>query len=189
MNPTIPDLLSALRRAEPAAVQTFVARFRPVGMRLAEALLRDRALAEDAVQEAFVIALERIEQVRSAAALGAWYRQIVRSRCHRVLRRIRPVPTAPEALPATTAEGPDAEQAIGRARAAAAVRAAVAALPAIGRRETELYYFEDRSQAEIAALLGVPTGTVKRRLHTARRRLRAMLVGGLPVDGYGDGPS
>lgn len=178
------DLLDALRAAEPEAVRRFVARHRPVGLRLARALLDDAALAEDAVQEAFVLALERVEQVRSAAALGAWFRQIVRSRCHRVLRRIRPVPTAPEALPGAADDGPDAEQAIDRAQSSAAVRAAVAALPAIGRRETELYYFEERSQTEIAALLGVPTGTVKRRLHTARGRLRDMLAGGLSVDGY-----
>lgn len=176
------ELLDALRQRDPPAVEVFVGRVGPPGLRLAQSLLGDRALAEDALQEAFVVALDRVEQVRSPRALGAWFRQIVRSQCHRALRRARATPTPPEALDRRDDDGLDPEQAARRTEARVMVRVAVAALPAIGRREAELYYFEERSQAEIAALLGVPSGTVKRRLHTARARLRAMLVAGLPTD-------
>lgn len=180
MTLTPQSLLDGLRAGDPAAIDAFVAAHRPSALRLAEALLGDRGRAEDQVQEAFVIALDRVEQVRAPAALAAWFRQVVRSRCHRVLRRTRATPTAPDRLDRPDVDRPDPERALARARIEQRVRAAVAALPDVGRREAEMYDFEARSQAEIAAALGVPAGTVKRRLHTARGRLRDMLLGGLP---------
>jgi RNA polymerase sigma-70 factor (ECF subfamily) len=70
--------------------------------------------------------------------------------------------------------------------ARADLAAAVAALGPPGGPEREVWrllYLEDRPVAEVAALLGVPPGTVKSRAHRARRRLRAALRGGAAAEG------
>lgn len=71
----------------------------------------------------------------------------------------------------------DPGEAVDREALRAGVRAALADLPAMGRETLELYYFEERSCAEISDLLRIPQGTVKRRLHDARHRLRDLLLG------------
>jgi RNA polymerase sigma-70 factor (ECF subfamily) len=57
------------------------------------------------------------------------------------------------------------------------VREALAALPPAGRETAELFYLDEYNCAEVAELLHVPKGTVKRRLHDARSRLRDLLLG------------
>jgi RNA polymerase sigma-70 factor (ECF subfamily) len=57
------------------------------------------------------------------------------------------------------------------------VREALARLPEKGRVAVHLFYVEGRPVSEIAATLEVPEGTVKRRLHDARARLRDLLLG------------
>src|SRR5262249_60907653 len=55
----------------------------------ATALLGDRALAEEATQQALALAWERLAQLRAREAFAAWLRRIVRSECHRIRRRAR----------------------------------------------------------------------------------------------------
>lgn len=59
----------------------------------------------------------------------------------------------------------------------AVVRQALSSLPGPGRDTAELFYLEEMSCASISDRLGVPEGTVKRRLYDARARLRDMLLG------------
>ena len=64
-----------------------------------------------------------------------------------------------------------------RERLRAVVRKAVESLPPASRVTTELYYFAEMKHSDIAEQLDVPVGTVKRRLHDARRMLRTVLLG------------
>lgn len=59
----------------------------PAARDLAAAILKDRHLAEDAVQAAFVAALGKLGQLHEAEAFPAWLRQIVRTQAHRILRK------------------------------------------------------------------------------------------------------
>lgn len=88
------ELLSCCAAGEPEAVARLVQRCRPWSLDLAEALTGDPGLAEDAVQEAFLIALARLGDLRQPEAFPAWFRQIVRSRCSRIRRRRREEPCA-----------------------------------------------------------------------------------------------
>ena len=98
----------------------------------------------------------------------AWMWVIARNQAALLLRRRGPV-TAP--LAATPHAGLDpAEAALVRADAAAA-------LSGPEGQVLRLMYVEDRPVAEVAALPGVPAGTVKSRAHRARRRLRDALGG------------
>lgn len=171
------DMLTGCRAGRAEAQAALVTRFSPGALRLASALLDgDAAAAEDAVQAAWVAALERLDTLRAPAAFPAWFRQIVRTHCGRIRRRRRPgeaLHTAPEAALAT---GHHPGERLHREALRARVRAAIERLPPVSRETTALYYLEQRTQAEVASALGLPVGTVKRRLHDARHRLRDLLL-------------
>lgn len=169
------ELLARCRRGEQEAVARLVGQFAPPAADLARAILHDRHLAEDAVQAAFMTALARLDQLRQPEAFAAWLRQIVRTQAHRILRTRHDRP----AERITDGPAPDAtpDERLQQCEVRALVRRALAQVSPIGRQAAELYYFEQRSQAQIAHLLNVPEGTVKRRLHDARAQLRDILLG------------
>jgi RNA polymerase sigma factor (sigma-70 family) len=138
-------------------------------------LLNDTHLAEEAVQEAFVAALLRLPDLRKDEAFPAWFRQIVRTQAHRILRK-RNEPTC-EVLLDSPAGEPSPPENLERREQMEALRAALQQLPVAGRETVQLHYMEGRSIGEISAALGLPSGTVKRRLHDARVRLRDLLLG------------
>ncbi len=165
-------LLDGVRDRDPAAVADLVARFRDSAQRLAESFTGDRHLAEEAVQEALVAALGGLNQLRSPEAFPGWFRQLVRTHACRIRRRQHCALELEEASGREPAPLENAELCELRNR----VRAALANLPPASQRSAELFYMQERSVAEIAAILEVPSGTVKRRLHDARKLLREMLA-------------
>lgn len=173
------DLSATVGAAQAGDLDAFAAlvrRFQDMAYGIAYAYLGHRERAQDAAQEALVQAWEGLAALREPAAFPAWLRQIVVRRCARQL----PPPggaTLPLDLAARlpdSAAGPD--QAAEARELEAAVRAAIAQLPEHERLATTLYYVADYSQAEIAAVLGVPVTTVKKRLFAARRRLKERML-------------
>ena len=136
-------------------------------------LLDDASLAEDAVQEAFTTALLRLNDLRDPLAFPGWLRQIVRTQANHLLRKRREVCLEDETrLQQGGSPMPEPE----RNDLREYVREVIRGLAPLIRDTTELFYLEERSCAEIAAMLKVPQGTVKRRLHDARQRLRGVLL-------------
>lgn len=76
--PTDADLVRAARRGETAALGLLIARHRAAMLAVATGVLRHRPDAEDAVQEAVVVALLRIDSLRDPSAAGAWLRTVAR---------------------------------------------------------------------------------------------------------------
>jgi RNA polymerase sigma factor (sigma-70 family) len=148
-------------------------------MDLAVRILDDRHLAEDAVQEAFLTAITRLEDLRAPAAFPGWLRQIVRTHATRARRRLdasnRPCARAvePQPSPAHRAETEELMR---------LVRSALVSLPERLRETAELFYLNELDHHRVADVLDVPSGTVKRRLHDARRRLRDGLAAYLEHD-------
>ncbi len=175
MSEGLAELLERCRGGDSRAIATLVRRFQPWALDLARALLGDAHLAEDAVQASFVRALVRLSDLREPAAFPGWLRQVVRTECHAIARRQTDAALPPGRDPPAAAPTP-AEQTeiLERCRL---VRQALAQLPASSRQAAELYYLEQFNCAEVAERLDVPAGTVKRRLHDARLRLRQMLLG------------
>ncbi|HKP76564.1 MAG TPA: sigma-70 family RNA polymerase sigma factor [Longimicrobiaceae bacterium] len=135
---------------------------------LALTLLGDADDAGDAVQEAYATAWLRLRQLRDPAAFPAWLRTIVATRCARQRRR--------RARRAEAAELPQSADADShRVDYQALIASAVAALPKGERHVTVLFYFLGYSQADIARLLRLKPGTVAKRLHSARLRIRRRL--------------
>jgi RNA polymerase sigma factor (sigma-70 family) len=169
---TLQQLVEGLRKADPAAVRLLVERFEGSGRRLAAALLHDEHAAEDAVQEAMIEAVRRIAALREPAAFPGWFRQIVRTQAGRIARRRseRTLKRLPE-----TSSCPPPETQLEEEELRLQIRRALAELPPSGRQAAELFYLDGFSLSEVADVLGVPLGTVKRRLHDARQRLREIL--------------
>ena len=152
--------------------------------RLAWAILGNEADAADAAQEAFVSAWRQLPRLRDTAAFDGWLNRIVANaalmaRRHRVrLREVNVASTnAPDEL-ADTIEppfDPYARTDIDELHDSDEMGRAFRRLRAEARALLLLHHVEERPVAEIARTLGIPVGTAKWRLHTARRALeRAM---------------
>ncbi|MGD8451703.1 MAG: sigma-70 family RNA polymerase sigma factor [Phycisphaerae bacterium] len=125
--------------------------------------------AEDLLQETLLQAARQPQRLADAVSPRAWLFTIARNVAVTAHRRRRPAATLPGELPATA--GPIEDPRLDR------LRLAITRLPDHQREPLELRLREELSYEEIAAVLGIPVGTVRSRLHEAVRRLRAALVG------------
>ncbi|HSL97780.1 MAG TPA: sigma-70 family RNA polymerase sigma factor [Candidatus Deferrimicrobiaceae bacterium] len=143
--------------------------------------------AEDAAQEAFVIAYRSLGSWRGEGPFGAWLARIAVRLAVRAASRRRLVPWAQPSddledrrRPVGVAGAPEPEHEALRAERAAVMRRAVAALDEPYREVVALRFFADRSLDEIATQTGRPIGTVKTHLRRGLLRLRDSLAGGPP---------
>jgi RNA polymerase sigma-70 factor, ECF subfamily len=163
------------RGAEDALAELYD-RFGGVAYGVALRILRDPALAQDAVQDAFLAAW------RTAAAFdpargnaSTWLLTLVHRRAVDLVRREerRRADVLDESAPAASGDSTD-EAAEVRAQRRA-VQAALAQLPADQREALELAYYGGLSQSQLAERLGIPLGTVKSRMFAALGTLRDLL--------------
>jgi RNA polymerase sigma-70 factor (ECF subfamily) len=136
----------------------------------------DSVASEDLVQEAMAAVWNKARLFDPAkASANTWIFTIARNRRIDLVRRERR-PELDAEDPSLKSEEPRSpEQAVIARRDVAAVRAALAELPADQAEVIRLSFFEDRAHGAIAAQLGVPLGTVKGRLRLALRRFRKAL--------------
>lgn len=145
--------------------------------RVAYLLTGSAAEAEDAAQEGFVKAYLALGRFRAGEPFRPWILQVVgneaRNRRRAQGRRTGLVDRAIHAFRGGTAPPPEVEVLAGESQSE--VRAALARLREEERVVVTCRYLMDLSEAETAAALGIPAGTVKSRLHRALGRLRADL--------------
>lgn len=169
------DVLALLASGDAhAAFELLVPRYESKVYRLCFTLLREPAAAQDAAQDSLLRvwrALPRFEPAK--AALSTWVYAVTRNRCLTLLAAATGH-TQSMSLPEVEAEvdllaSPAASHA--GADASDTVRGLVDALPEALRRCLTLFYYEERSVAEVATMLGLPEGTVKTHLHRGRAAL------------------
>ena len=169
-------LIGRARQGDMAAFDALVRTRLDRCYRLAWSILLNDADAADATQDAFVSAWRQLPRLRDPNAFDGWLNRIVAntarmSRRHRVrLREVQVRPLTGEALPAEPAPDP-APNDIDRIADVDAIGRAFDRLRDHERAILALHYVDGRPVAEIAKALGVPVGTAKSRLHTARRAL------------------
>ncbi len=139
--------------------------------------LGNEAEAQELCQEVFVQALRKLHQLREPECLGAWLRSMTtRMAINRAVRRAPVIDVEPCTLDGACVEtATPLSEALSRERATA-VRAGLRRLRRLDRETLEAFYVEGRSLAEMSQQFASPLGTIKRRLHVARKRLAAELV-------------
>jgi RNA polymerase sigma factor (sigma-70 family) len=150
--------------------------FQDMAYSVAYGTLDDFHLAQDAVQESFVTAYRQLNQLREPLAFPGWFKQIIYSHCHRLLRG-RHLTTKPlEVTADLISSEPDPALAVEDFELKDKVLAAIQALPEREQIVTKLFYLNGYSQSEIAKLLQIPVTTVKKRLQYARQHLRGVMA-------------
>jgi RNA polymerase sigma-70 factor, ECF subfamily len=134
--------------------------------------------ARDATQDAFLACFRHLDRFRGDAAFTTWLHRIAVNACYDLLRK-RPATTSLDDETADPVPAPDHAD---RAAAAADVQRALLAIPEEYRVVLVLFEVEDLSVEQISSVLGIPSGTVKSRLHRGRAALGRAL-GGTPSGG------
>lgn len=173
----------AARAEKSQAFGEIVRRFQDLAFACAFSSLGDFHLAQDAAQEAFLTAWRSLDQLRQPEAFPGWLKRVVLTQCSRFTRGKQLETVALDSLdelglltqvPGWSAADPGAVYEESERRAT--VLGAIRALPEHERTVTTLFYIGDYSQNEIAAFLEVPVSTIKKRLFSARHRLRERML-------------
>ena len=139
-------------------------------MRTAFLILGNRHDAEDAVQESFLRVWKFRDSLKNGRSFRPWLYRVVVNTCNSKLRQEIPRWGREESLE-TSGESPSRDDEFGRIARSHDVASAVFDLPAPLRIVVVLRYFAELSEREIAVAINRQPGTVKSRLHEARRRL------------------
>jgi RNA polymerase sigma factor (sigma-70 family) len=183
--PTDAELVISAREGNVSALGVLLERHRPRLLATAIGILGFGPDAEDAVQETFLIAMQRIGTVREPGAAGAWLQVVIRRWCldYQRRRRSEVVVDTPLDVPD---DRPSVEERIERLELRDWIWNALDRLPEPLRVSAMLRYFGSYdSYDELAAILGVPIGTVRSRLSEAKSKLADALLtsAGLIDDG------
>ena len=169
------EVRARFRDGDPEAVRAVYRSYGRAVYAVAYKVLGDRALAEDAVQQAFLKAWRAAGSFDEDRELGPWLAAIARRVAIDVYRReaVRPADPLDSVAPGHPAlmSEPESDSIYD----AWAVREAVDQLPEDEREIVRLQHFEGLSQSEIAQHLNLALGTVKSRSFRAHRRLAALL--------------
>jgi RNA polymerase sigma-70 factor (ECF subfamily) len=157
------------------AIAALLPQYRRKVFGLAYSYLRNRDAAEDVTQEVFIKIWRALPIFDGRASMSTWIYTIARNSSLSALRTRRPHASLSDAEVMaevdTANDEADAETAVD----AAAVMRMVDQLPAKQRQVVMLFYMQEQSHEEVAAMLAMPIGTVKTLLHRARARLSAAI--------------
>lgn len=179
-------LIEGLKNGDENAVKQLVFLYSDRLLQVATLILKDQYLAEDVVQESLLVAINKIHQLRGDD-LSPWLYRILVNRCRKEQGKkpwsvVEYLPKNElELVPAT---GVDVERDVLEKDTDREVMYAIAQLPARYREVVTLYYLEEFSLETIAKVTQEPLGTIKSRLHRARKRLQKILIEGGFFDGF-----
>ncbi len=172
------ELVARIRAGDLDAFETLYRRYKDELFRTALAISRDRGAAEELLQDCFLRAYDHMDRVDGYASLRPWLHRIIVNLSYNwaTKKRLRLVSVedvfdrlmmVPRASP---------ERAFEREELLQAVDEALRCLSMPQRAVVVLFYLQGFSLAEIAYVLDCPVGTVKSRLHNARKALRQKLM-------------
>ncbi len=193
------EAISRLKRGDINGLETLVRQHQVRAVRTAYLITQDRALAEDIVQAAFLRAYQRIQQFDSARPFAPWFMrsvvnaaiQAARDREHQdsldeIVQRNESDFTFADLIPDAA---PGLDELAEQAEVRQAVWAALQKLPPDQRAAVVLRYYLGLGEDEMSDQMHVPPGTIKWRLHAARKQLRGWLDAfrGKPAPGWKEG--
>ena len=134
--------------------------------------MRNASDAQELVQDVFIQAMTKLDQLRTPECFIGWLRQItVRMSINRSVRRAPSVAVEPEILEATLTVDDSPVDSILADERKDQVHIGMARLRDMDRETLDAFYVKGQSLIQMADTFDAPIGTIKRRLHTARKRL------------------
>lgn len=172
-------LVDQAKQGDREAYGELVTRFQGSVYAMALARVRNPLEAQELAQEVFVHAMRKLPQLRDPRCFAGWLRQITaRMAINRLTRRGPLFGADPEVLETVegSARGPLAEMEVRESRAE--IHDGLTQLKDDDRATLEAFYLRGRSLKQMAREFDAPIGTIKRRLHVARLRLKEVLETG-----------
>lgn len=176
---SVPTLVERAQRGDRAAYGELIKRFQDAVWAIALKRLHDATAAQELTQEVFIHAMKKLPQLRNPRCFPGWLRQItVRLALNRLAERKRKQMFDTGNLDDLAGRTPDPHEALARKEAKRLLHTGLSLLRPLDRQALEGYYLRGHSLRRMSRDSGTPVGTLKRRLHTARRRLREVLETG-----------
>ncbi len=171
-------LVQQLKEGKREAFDMLYEKYKNLAIRTAYLITGNLSDSEDIVQETFVKVYLHIAELKNDSGFKPWMMQILVRTAYRTGKKNS------REIPDDDMEGRMENQTVisplgqmMKREEAEMISGAVASLPVKQRTVVVLYYYNELSVTEIAALLGCREGTVKSRLHTARKCLKGVLLG------------
>lgn len=164
-------LLARIGAGDQTALQALYARHSVKIFRFVARMLRDDAKAEDVVSEVFIDVWKTAARFEARSAVGTWLLTIARNKAISALRRRRDQELDEDTASAIPDESDNPEVRMQKLGKADLLRQCITRLSAEHREVIDLVYYHEKSVEEVAAIVGIPEGTVKTRMFHARKRL------------------
>jgi RNA polymerase sigma-70 factor, ECF subfamily len=166
------ELVSAAQAGDREAMDQLFLQFERQVQAIALRRLGNWEEARELSQDVFIQAFRRLDQLQEPAAFGGWLRQIThRMAINRMMRKRVPVSVEPETLDSNSSRDESPLQDILRNEQRAQVREGLERLGSLDRETLVAFYMDGQSLIEMSDAFDAPVGTIKRRLHVARKRL------------------
>jgi RNA polymerase sigma-70 factor (ECF subfamily) len=172
----ISELVRRAQYGDRSAYGELTERFQPTVYALALSRLHNPTEAQELVQEVFLHGMKKLPQLRDPACFAGWLRQItVRMAINRATRGMPFRKVDGELLDQAAAADPGPLDRLVQSEEAAQLHEGLERLKDIDRATLEAFYLRGRSLKQMSRDFETPVGTIKRRLHVARNRLRSQL--------------
>jgi RNA polymerase sigma-70 factor (ECF subfamily) len=172
----VAELVERAQRGDREAFGSLVEQFQRTVYAVCLGRLGNPSEAAELTQEVFLHALKRIGQLREPERFAGWLRQVaVRMAINRATRRHAPPSVEDEVLEGANPRHQDPLNELITRERAQRLWEGLGRLKALDRETLVDFYIQGLSLIEMAEKLDAPIGTIKRRLHTARKRLKAEL--------------
>lgn len=169
---SVTELVLSAQAGDRQAMGELVVRFEQAVYHTVFRRLRNEAEAQELCQEVFIQALRKLDQLNEPKCFGGWLRAIAdRMAINRATRRAPEVSAESSTLEATCVEHRTPLGAILAREAEIQLHRGLERLTAMDRDTLVAFYFHGESLLEMSDRFHSPVGTIKRRLHVARKRL------------------
>jgi RNA polymerase sigma-70 factor (ECF subfamily) len=169
---TVTQLVLAAREGRRDAFGELFERFERHVLAIGMRRLGNYAEAQELCQDVFIQVMQKIEQLREPECFGGWLRSIThRMAINRIMRRKTDIGVEPETLAATCVEAETPLATMLKVERRSQLRAGLGRLRDLDRQTLEAFYVKGQSLLEMSDQFDAPLGTIKRRLHVARKRL------------------
>jgi RNA polymerase sigma-70 factor, ECF subfamily len=169
---SVADLVVQAQSGDRDAMDQIYSRFQSHVLSIAYKRLGNWDEAQELSQDVFIQAFRRLHQLETPEAFGGWLRQIVhRMAINRFSRRPKPASVDHEILEATITCDSDPLDSLLSIERKTQVHRGLDRLGELDRQTLVAFYLDGQSLNQMSAAFDAPIGTIKRRLHVARKRL------------------